>query len=418
MYNETLKKIISDFVSICGEDFKENIAKSELEIIEDQIKEIKKLPKQTSGDKMDLDVLEVRKENWLNSASYLGNKIINDFVENKNKEEMLENFNILYERVEKMRDEVNASLLESGSENIIDAINKLNIKYIKNKTKIVEDTEKVYSNIYDHYKQKKGLVENVLKTLEEKKMIVEEIIELYQNIIHSINEEIQKNNDDLLSFNEKKHLMAYALLPEKEYKVIEEETFKLRAIKLLNEKELKKFNEELERVLKEKESIQKEYSSKELELDALEVDLKEYKIKTENKEYVSKENEIDHNLDLATQGLKLRKLNLQKDLLYLDIPKMKEMAVDILSKPTNTNTLEYELEGSYTKEEINEMETLMQKYNITKKEAMETVEMIKQKEKQEKMVESYMDEFDFSKEEAKEAIKNDMGNKFWSIEEV
>lgn len=417
MYNETLKKIINDFVNICGENFSENAAESEVKLIDKQIKKIEEQSKHTNGDKLDLDVLNARKDSWLNSASYLGNKIITAYDNNEDKEELLEAFNLLFSKVEKSKEELNNILLENNSDNIIDVISKLNISYIKNKAAITTADTKNYSNIYEHNKQKRKLLQNVIKTLEEKKIIVDEIVELYQNIIKNISDEVEKNNDDLLAFNEKKHIMAYSLLPDKEYRIIEEEIIKLRKIKKLNEDELRKFNEELETVLKEKETIQKEYNLKSHELDELEIEIKEYKIKTENKEYISNEKTIDHNLELVIEDLKINKLNIQKDLLFLDVDKMRNMAIDILSKSSTKDDISYELDGEYTTEEIEEIKSLMEKYNISKKDAIEAVELVKSQDAKEKMVESYMDEFDFSEEEATEALKNDTGTKFWNIDD-
>lgn len=419
MYIEALQKIIKDFVNMCGETFntESNEIQNELDLINSKLERLEKKDKLTTSEKTDFDLLKVRKESWLNSASYLGNKVVSDFINDESKALVYETFNKLYEKVERSKDELTTSLIESKSENILDAINKLNIQHIKNKAKIIDESSKIYSNIYKHYQDKKSLTENVMKTLKEKKMIVDEILSLYQTIIKRISEEINKNNEDLLQFNEKKYIMAYALLKEEHYDEINSEINKLREIKLLNETELKKFNSEVEKVLKEKEVIEKELSGKETELEELEVELKEYKIKTENKEYISREKEIEHNIDLITEDLKIKKLDLQKDLLYIDLDKMKEMAISILNNPQKKNSLSSELEDEYSSEEIQRIESLMKKYEITKEEAIQSIEIMKMKENESKLVENYMEEFDLSEEEAQEALKNETGNKFWNIDE-
>ena len=82
MYLEALKKIIKDFVHMCGENFDssgDNKVKSEISKIDSKIKALNEKDKLSSSERGDLEILELRKESWLNSASYLGQKILDDF---------------------------------------------------------------------------------------------------------------------------------------------------------------------------------------------------------------------------------------------------------------------------------------------------------------------------------------------------
>lgn len=419
MYIEALKDIIKDLVNLCGEENDSKKAITELERINHKIESLESTSNLSSYEKMDLDVAKVRKDYWEKSAAYIGYKIIKGFEEGETKENLLSLFNMLYERAYKSFNEINALILDSNSNNIWDVINKKNIDLIKLKAKRIKPDNNInYSNVAEHYKSKKTLIENVLSSLNEKKILSNETITLYNDIIKSIADEIRNNNDVLLSYNEKKYSMAYILCEEKDYIVINEEIEKLREIKTFNESQLKVFNLELEKCLKEKEMIEKEISSKQEELKQTEEMLEQFREKTLEGEYVSKENVVEHDFEIKQKEEELKKLELAKNLLYINLERVRDTAIDIISKYDGVVDPMTDLIGEFTSEEIKEIKKMMKVFDISKEEAIKTFELKKEKEKEEEKLTEYMDEFDFSLEEAKEALENEKPERrFWNPDE-
>lgn len=415
MYIDALKDLIKDLVNLCGEENDPKVAINELEIINKKLEKLENRENLSSYEKMDLDVIKIRKEYWEKSAAYIGYKIIDGFENGEDKERLIFLFNLLYERASKSFNEINATIIDSKNNNIWDIINKKNIELIKLESKKVNPDNNInYSNVAEHYKSKKTLIENVLSSLNEKKILVEETIKLYQNIIGNISDEIRSNNDVLISYNEKKYAMAYILCNEEDYEVINEEIEKLREIKTFNESQLKVFNLEMEKCLKEKEQIEKAITSKQEELEQTDEMLTEFRNSTLEGEYVSKENVVEHDFEIKQKQDEIKKLELAKNLLYVNLDRVKDMALDILSKYDGITDEMSDLAGEFNDEEIAEIKRLMNVLNISKDEAIKTLEAKKEKEKEDEKLTEYMDEFDFTMEEAREAIKNEKPeNKFW-----
>lgn len=415
MYIDALKDLIKDLVNLCGEENDPKVAINELEIINKKLEKLENRENLSSYEKMDLDVIKIRKEYWEKSAAYIGYKIIDGFENGEDKERLIFLFNLLYERASKSFNEINATIIDSKNNNIWDIINKKNIELIKLESKKVNPDNNInYSNVAEHYKSKKTLIENVLSSLNEKKILVEETIKLYQNIIGNISDEIRSNNDVLISYNEKKYAMAYILCNEEDYEVINEEIEKLREIKTFNESQLKVFNLEMEKCLKEKEQIEKAITSKQEELEQTDEMLTEFRNSTLEGEYVSKENVVEHDFEIKQKQDEIKKLELAKNLLYVNLDRVKDMALDILSKYDGITDEMSDLAGEFNDEEITEIKRLMNVLNISKDEAIKTLEAKKEKEKEDEKLTEYMDEFDFTMEEAREAIKNEKPeNKFW-----
>lgn len=415
MYIDALKDLIKDLVNLCGEENDPKVAINELEIINKKLEKLENRENLSSYEKMDLDVIKIRKEYWEKSAAYIGYKIIDGFENGEDKERLIFLFNLLYERASKSFNEINATIIDSKNNNIWDIINKKNIELIKLESKKVNPDNNInYSNVAEHYKSKKTLIENVLSSLNEKKILVEETIKLYQNIIGNISDEIRSNNDVLISYNEKKYAMAYILCNEEDYEVINEEIEKLREIKTFNESQLKVFNLEMEKCLKEKEQIEKAITSKQEELEQTDEMLTKFRNSTLEGEYVSKENVVEHDFEIKQKQDEIKKLELAKNLLYVNLDRVKDMALDILSKYDGITDEMSDLAGEFNDEEIAEIKRLMNVLNISKDEAIKTLEAKKEKEKEDEKLTEYMDEFDFTMEEAREAIKNEKPeNKFW-----
>lgn len=417
MYIDALKDLIKDLVNLCGEETDSTKAVAELDLLNKKIEKLEKIENLSSYEKVDLDVAEIRKQYWEKSAAYIGDRILKGFENGEDKESLIALFNILYDRAYSSFKELNTSILEANGKNIWDIINKKKVELIKFKAKNVEPDGNVsYSNVAEHYKSKKSLIENVISSLKEKKVIVDETIALYNNIISRIAEEIKNNNNILISYNEKKYSMAYRLCSETDYYEINEEIEKLREIKTFNESQLKVFNLELEEFLKEKENIEKEIALKQEELLKTEERLEEFRNNTLEGEYVSKEKVVSYKFDVKQKELDLQKLDLQKNLLYVNLERIKEMVLEILTKYSGTSEINT-LEGEFTPEEIKEIENMMNLLSISKEEAVKTFEINKERKKEEEKISEYMDEFDFSLEEAKEALKNELPEKrFWDVE--
>lgn len=79
MYTEVLKKLIDDFVSVSGQDIDNFEFEKELIVIEEKINEINKKNNLSYIEEEELKNLKNRKNAWLNSPVYLGNKILNSF---------------------------------------------------------------------------------------------------------------------------------------------------------------------------------------------------------------------------------------------------------------------------------------------------------------------------------------------------
>lgn len=418
MYINALRDLIKDLINLCGEDNNAGIALRELNILNKKIERLENLDELKSYEKTDLDIAKVRKEHWENSASYLGNEIVEGFKRGEDKEKLISLFNTLFDKASQSFKELNTLLIESNNKTIWDLINKKNIDLIKNKSKRIQtNKDKTYSNIVNHYKSKKELIENVIKSLNEKKIIVDETITLYQKIILNITDEIKSNNDTLLMYNEKKYMMAYSLCEEEDYILINEEIDKLREIKTFNESQLKIFNSELEAILKEKETIEQEINIKKDELKDTVENLKEFTSKTLEGLYVSKEDIVKHNFEVKEQEKELEKLNLQKNLLYVNLDRIKDMGIEILSNYSGISDEMNALEGEFTNSEVRQIEDMINTLQIPREEAIKALEVSKAKEKEDAKISEYMDEFDFSIEEAKEAIEKEKPeNKFWDVD--
>ena len=420
MYIDALKDIIRDLVNISGEENDPRKVEIELDRANTKIERLENLPTLSSYDKMDLDVAKTRKEYLERSASIIGKKILEGFENGEDKEKITSLFNILFERATKSFNEINSLIVENDTNNIWDLINKKNIELIKLRAKPTKkDKENNYSNVAKHYENKKQLIENTISALTEKKILVNESIDFYNEIIENIKEEIRRNNDVLLSYNEIRYSMAYILCEESDYVLLNEEIEKLRQIKTFNEEQLKEFQVELEKCLKEKEQIEKETTYKNEELAKTIEMLEEFKEKTTEGEYISKENIVERNFETKQREKEIERLELAKNLMYINLDRIKETALGIILKYDGINDPMVDLVGEFTKEEINEIKDIMKEFDISKEDAIKTFEVKRNKQLEEQKLTEYMNEFDFSIEEAKEALKNEKSEKrFWDPENL
>lgn len=413
MYLDALRDLLKDLVNLCGEEFDPTTANSEITLLDNKIIKYENQRELSSFDKTDLEILKIRKEYWENSAVMLGTKILEGFQNKEDKDKLKSLFKSLYERANTEFKTLNSVMINNSVTNIWDLINSKNIELIKLKSMVVTPSEKNYSEIAKHYNSKKELIENVLSSLDEKLALSEETISLYNNIIDDIKGEIKQNTEALTIYNEKKYKMAFALCSEVDYMPVEDEINKLIEIKKFNENQLKIFEVELEGFTKEKETIEREINFKTEELKKCIDKLDTFKLKEMDGEYKSKEDIIEHNFQVKVADSDMKKLNLQKNLLYVSLDKLKETGLEILSKYHDEVTVKSKLENDYPEDEATEIENLMKLFDISKDEAIKTLEVGKQRLYKDKNIDKYMNEFGFSAEEAEEAIRKEKQSKFW-----
>ena len=115
----------------------------------------------------------------------------------------------------------------------------------------------------------------------------------------------------------------------------------------------------------------------------------------------------------------IERLELAKNLMYINLDRIKETALGIILKYDGINDPMVDLVGEFTKEEINEIKDIMKELDISKEDAIKTFEVKRNKQLEEQKLTEYMNEFDFSIEEAKEALKNEKSEKrFWDPENL
>lgn len=413
MYLDALRDLLKDLVNLCGEEFDPTTANGEITLLDNKIHKYESQSELSSYDKTDLEILKIRKEYWENSAVMLGTKILEGFENKEDKDKLKSLFKSLYERANTEFKSLNSVMVNNSVTNIWDLINSKNIDFIKLKSMVVSPGEKNYSEIAKHYNSKKELIENVLSSLNEKLALSEETISLYNNIIEDIRAEIKQNTEALTIYNEKKYKMAFALCSEVDYIPVEDEINKLIEIKKFNENQLKMFEAELEGITKEKEMIERDIYVKTEELKKCSEKLDTFKLKEMDGEYKSKEDIIEHNFEVKVADADMKKLNLQKNLLYVSLEKLKETGLEILSKYHDEVTVKTKLENDYSTDEASEIDNLMKLFDISKEEAIKTLEVGKQRQYKDKSIDKYMNEFGFSAEEAEDAIRKENQNKFW-----
>lgn len=399
MYTEVLKKLIDDFVSVSGQDIDNFEFEKELIVIEEKINEINKKNNLSYIEEEELKNLKNRKNAWLNSPVYLGNKILNSFENDVNVDEIRSTFDDLYQLSLKSYENLSKEIEKESVSTVWDALEK-NIELLNSKknTKANDYNETSYSNLYEIYKEKLNRIDSEINTLENYINTKKDLLINQKELISKLENIIKENNMFMEKINKEKTNMASNLILDSNYTLIDDEIDSLSEIKEENEKNLDEYEKGYEDLTSEINNYEETLKEKKEEKINLNKTLTLLTDKYGNNGFSSNYNKTLEDLEVIYLENKVKKYENQKYTSYLNLDQMKQLFFNILknkSKISNNNK-ETKNENKYIKEEIKEVnkkneekiveednnindseeiKELMEKYGLTYQEAKAYLEI-------------------------------------------
>lgn len=376
---DIVENLISLLVKRAGFDIKSNYSEEELTKVKNSIKELQ-LERESSNNKKVLskmiEDLKVRQANWENNAEIVGKSLLTAYKENKPYQtvrmrvELLSNLankNNSYESLSYLYDKL--SSLESEYNNLKEKIN--NNSYESHEEK---EMDKRYKSYLEEKISSIDLeLDGINKTLDELRESEKNDV----NIVNKVKEYINKLENDLEKINSVLDNTLTSFTTYESFEKIENTNNKTI-------EKIDKFNELLnktEGVLNEvRESRKKNNDRKsylERERETYSNKLNKVSVKLEENDYVNNIEKMEDINKSELLRLEIDSLNNIKDVLYIDINKVKEELIKEWERHTGNNDTS-KIENSVKFEEPKEIkEEIKKEEKPVKKDIIEKIKDFK-----------------------------------------
>lgn len=383
---EVIENLIGLLVKRAGFNIKSNYSEVELEKVKTNIRELQ-IEREDSNNKKVLskmiEDLKVRQANWENNAEIVGKSLLTAYKEGKS-------FQTVRMRVELLGNLANKNTSINSLSYIYDKLNKLETEYNSLTNKIENNSyesteEKEMDKRYKTYLEDKINsfdleIESLNKTLDELRDSEKNDV----NIVNKVKEYINKLEEDLEKINSVLDNTLTSFVAYESFETIENTNNK--TIEKINKfKELlNKTESVLEDVRDNRKKTNERKSYLEKEKDTYVNKLNRVSTKLEENDYINNIEKIEDINKSELIRLEIDNLNNIKDVIYIDVDKVKEELIKEWNKGESDFTEEKVTEKEKPIEEIKE-EKFIDKANKLFNNFKPPKEEIKTEKKEEKV---------------------------------
>lgn len=383
--NIIVKSLVELLVKKAGFDLNKNYSEEELAKTKETIKELE-IEKETSNNKKALngiiDSLKVRQASWENNAEIVGKSILSAYSEGKG-------YNSVKARIELLVNLGNKGTQNLGVGSLYETINSLqtNLSELEDKVNTFDyknNEEKEMDEKYKAYLANK--IDSINNEIEKINAELENLrdVELKDvNIVNKIKEYIGKLENDLERINNVLTSSLNSNLSNENFNRLEKAKEEL--VEKINKCEdtLAKAEEMLDNVRKNRLNIGDRKNILELEFDRCNNKLNNVNIRLEEDNYVNQIDKIIDVNEIENIKFELENLNNKKDVLYVDVLKVKEELIKVWNSSDKSiieQVIEEPVEETVSEEaEVEKIEV------IEETEEQVEVEPVKEKAKSNKI---------------------------------